>query len=61
MASSKVQLYIYDLSGGMAAQLSSLFLGELAASIRVDKYPAFQNNCILSVNVCVGKQINGIW
>lgn len=37
---SKVQLYIYDLTQGMAAQLSPLFLGML---ITASKYSSFTN------------------
>lgn len=53
MASSKVQVYIYDLSQGLAAQLSPLFLGEVVILILITYYYAYF--------LLAGKQINGVW
>lgn len=64
----KVQLYVYDLSGGLAVQLSPMFLG---------KGGGFVGCCVVSKDLgwlygvpfvtmtifCTysGKQIDGIW
>ena len=57
-SSSKVQVYIYDLSMGLAAQLSPLFLGNL---IYIYIYILYYQNIEWNFMYIIGKQINGIW